>query len=164
MSKSIQPKHDISIKINSESELQKLCCLLGDINYSGLVIYLMGGLGVGKTAFARCLINSLGYSGLVKSPTYTIVETYHINLLTVNHFDLYRLTSAADLHDIGVYDYFDRKSLSIIEWPEYGFGVIPASDIELHIEYLDDDSRNFDVFVKSQQGTYFLEKIKQICE
>ena len=163
MSENKQSKRNNSIKINSESELQKMCCLLSGIDYSGLVIYLMGGLGAGKTAFARCLINSLGYSGLVKSPTYTIVETYHINSLTINHFDLYRLTSATDLHDIGVYDYFDDKSLSIIEWPEYGFGVIPASGLEISIEHLDDDSRIFDVFAKSQQGIYFLEKIKQIC-
>ena len=85
---------------------------------SGAVIAYRGDLGAGKTAFTRGLARGLGYSGLVTSPTYTIVQEYLGGRLPLFHFDMYRLSSSDDLWDIGWEDYLDRGGVCAVEWSE----------------------------------------------
>lgn len=104
----------------------------------GLVIYLQGNLGAGKTVFARGILHGLGYQGLVKSPTYSLVEPYVINQdFTSYHFDLYRLSDPEELEFTGSRDYFNAHSLCMIEWPEKARGHIPLADISCLLEYHD---------------------------
>ena len=85
---------------------------------SGAVIAYRGDLGAGKTAFTRGLARGLGYTGLVTSPTYTIVQEYLGGRLPLFHFDMYRLSSSDDLWDIGWEDYLDRGGICAVEWSE----------------------------------------------
>ncbi|MBQ3542564.1 MAG: tRNA (adenosine(37)-N6)-threonylcarbamoyltransferase complex ATPase subunit type 1 TsaE [Oscillospiraceae bacterium] len=85
---------------------------------SGAVIAYRGDLGAGKTAFTRGLARGLGYTGLVTSPTYTIVQEYLGGRLPLFHFDMYRLSSSDDLWDIGWEDYLDRGGVCAVEWSE----------------------------------------------
>ena len=85
---------------------------------SGAVIAYRGDLGAGKTAFTRGLARGLGYTGLVTSPTYTIVQEYLGGRLPLFHFDMYRLASSDDLWDIGWEDYLDRGGVCAVEWSE----------------------------------------------
>ncbi|MFV9988937.1 MAG: tRNA (adenosine(37)-N6)-threonylcarbamoyltransferase complex ATPase subunit type 1 TsaE [Coxiella endosymbiont of Dermacentor nuttalli] len=82
------------------------------------IIYLLGELGAGKTTLVRGFLRGLGYTGFVKSPTYTLIETYELSTIEVIHIDLYRLTESEDYLNLGLSDYLKNNSILLIEWPK----------------------------------------------
>ncbi len=101
----------------------------------GCIIFLSGQLGTGKTTWVRGFIREYGYTGLVKSPTYTLIEPYMLDKASIYHVDLYRLSDPVELEAIELRDYFDGASICLIEWPEIGRSVLPAADIEVRIDH-----------------------------
>ena len=101
----------------------------------GLVIYLHGDLGAGKTALTRALLHAAGHKGTVKSPTYTLSEPYRVQLdgepLNVIHYDLYRMSSPEEFLDAGFREDFDGNNVCIVEWPEKGEPVLPPPDLRV---------------------------------
>ncbi|MEX0943052.1 MAG: tRNA (adenosine(37)-N6)-threonylcarbamoyltransferase complex ATPase subunit type 1 TsaE [Pseudomonadales bacterium] len=97
------------------------------------LIFLSGSLGAGKTTFCRGILRSLGHEGAVKSPTFTLVEPYEVKGLQIFHFDLYRLTDPNELEYIGFDDYFDRKCVCLVEWPERAADFLPMSDLTVEL-------------------------------
>jgi len=100
----------------------------------GLLVFLHGDLGAGKTTLVRGFLRAAGCSGPVKSPTYTLVEPYSSPRGTFYHLDLYRLSDPEELEWIGARDLFDGEQLCLIEWPEQGAGYLPAPDLQLYLQ------------------------------
>lgn len=117
-----------------EAAMVALGAALGAVGEEGLIVFLNGGLGMGKTTFSRGFIQSHGHTGAVKSPTYTLVEPYCLGETEIFHFDLYRLGHPEELEFMGIRDYFGDKSVCLVEWPERGAGALPAADLVINIE------------------------------
>lgn len=120
----------------------------------GLVIYLHGPLGAGKTSFARSLLMSLGVGERVKSPTYSLMEGYVAGDQSAWHLDLYRIADPAELEWLGLDALADPAAIVLVEWPERGVGALPAADLQLHFDY-DDDGRSATLEASSQRGHAF---------
>lgn len=144
--------------MRDESEMLAFGEKLASCITQGGWIYLEGNLGVGKTTLTRGLLRGLGYKGAVKSPTFSIVEPYEIDHQRVYHFDLYRLGDPDELEYLGIRDYFSEDVISIVEWPDKGMGVLPASDLLIEIEY-QNSGRKLTVSACTDRGQAIVEQL-----
>jgi tRNA threonylcarbamoyladenosine biosynthesis protein TsaE len=99
------------------------------------VIYLEGDLGAGKTTLARGLLRELGVEGPIRSPTYTLLEPYHVAGREVLHMDLYRLNDANELHNLGLADFPPDRCLWLVEWPQRGGDVLSKADVLIRLHH-----------------------------
>ena len=115
-----------------------------------LVVGLDGPLGVGKTTWVRGMLEGLGHNGRVSSPTYTMLEYYELNELTVVHLDLYRLSGEdpaggemeAEFEALGVRDWFERSATWVLaEWPTRSPQLLAGCDVWIELEFLGDRQR-----------------------
>ncbi|HWU75915.1 MAG TPA: tRNA (adenosine(37)-N6)-threonylcarbamoyltransferase complex ATPase subunit type 1 TsaE [Rhodanobacter sp.] len=118
-----------------EAATAALAGQLAQVLDDGLVIYLHGPLGAGKTSFARALLTRLGAGERIKSPTYTLIEGYEIGSRAAWHMDLYRIADPAELEWLGLDELADPAALVLVEWPERGIGALPVADVELYLDY-----------------------------
>ncbi len=127
---------EIKITIADEKTMLALGQQLANTCENGCVVFLSGPLGAGKTTFVRGFLRGLGYSGHVKSPTYTLVEPYEIHERAVYHFDFYRVRNPHELEFMGIQDYFSPTAICLIEWPEYGGELLPKADLLYDIQQI----------------------------
>ena len=125
---------------------------------AGMVIYLHGDLGAGKTTLVRGVLNALGYDGRVKSPTYTLVEPYHVAGLDLRHFDLYRLHDEEEWEAAGFCDELDGRNIFFIEWPKKAQGLIPQADMEITFGILP-HGRKVEIHANTETGKQCLEQL-----
>ena len=136
---------------------------LAKVIVPNLTIYLHGDLGAGKTTLVRGLLHALGYVGKVKSPTYTLVESYDVDVnenckLTLYHFDLYRFNDDEEWEEAGFRDYFNEYSVCIIEWPEKAQQVLPAPDMDVYLA-INGAGRNINIVANSGLGKQCLKTL-----
>lgn len=124
----------ITLELNDENATLALAARLAAKLMPGMVIYLHGDLGAGKTCLVRGVLNALGYAGRVKSPTYTLLEPYHIAGFDLRHFDLYRLQNEYEWESAGFCDEFDGVNILFIEWPEKAS--VPPADLIIDLQIL----------------------------
>lgn len=104
----------------------------------GLVIWLEGDLGAGKTTLVRGLLRAAGDNGPVKSPTYTLVEVHAVSGLNFYHFDFYRFNQAEEYLDAGLDEYFSGSGICLVEWPDKAAPYLPAADMRIELRLAPD--------------------------
>ena len=114
--------------LNSEAQTEAFAFSFAKKLKPGDVVALQGELGAGKTAFCRGVCKGLGFSGVVNSPSYSIVHEYP-NEPPIYHLDLYRLKNPSDLYDIGIDMFTFSSGITLIEWPQM------AGDFPLNITH-----------------------------
>ena len=117
----------------------------------GLIIFLKGDLGAGKTTLARGILRGLGYGGKVKSPTYNLVEVYEISRLYFYHFDFYRFTDPLEWEEAGFRECFNENSICLVEWPEKAEKLLPIADIQISF-IISGTRRNIEIKAGTEVG------------
>ena len=155
------PAH-LTAHLPDESATLQLGAALARALVPGLVIYLHGDLGAGKTALTRALLHAAGYQGTVKSPTYTLSEPYRVQLdgapVNVIHYDLYRMASPEEFLDAGFREDFDGRNICIVEWPEKGEPVLPPPDLRVLLT-VSGLGRDVELQALSQLGLLCLDRL-----
>lgn len=125
----------------------------------GLVIYLDGDLGSGKTTLVRGVLRGLGYAGNVKSPTYTLVELYAISRLNLHHFDFYRFSQPEEYLDAGLDEYFQGGAVCLVEWPDKAGEYLAPADLRVSLA-IEDDGRRIDFISLTAAGHACLSRLR----
>jgi tRNA threonylcarbamoyladenosine biosynthesis protein TsaE len=129
-----------------------------------LHISLIGDLGAGKTTFTRYLLKALGHLGKVKSPTYALCEPYELTvnekILSIHHFDLYRMKYAEEWIDAGFRETFSNPGICLVEWPEKAETSLPQIDASISLSMQDDESRIVKVHAYSILGNQLIDSLQ----
>lgn len=144
---------------DDEAQTQALAARLAGVVDAGaapVIVWLRGALGAGKTTFARGFLRALGERGTVRSPTFTLLETYACAGLDVVHLDLYRIDQPATIEGLGLRDYDRAGTLWLIEWAEKGGRHVPAPDLVVTLESSDPAGRQVTLEAGSATGRAIL--------
>ncbi len=114
--------------ISSLKQLEQAASQLLECTLPGQIIYLQGDLGAGKTTFTQHYLRQAGVTGAIKSPTYTLFESYELPGQTYVHMDLYRLSDPEELYFLGIEELLNGRDVLLVEWPDKGRGVLPKHD------------------------------------
>jgi tRNA threonylcarbamoyladenosine biosynthesis protein TsaE len=123
----------LHVHLADERATYALGAELAAILQPGLVVHLSGDLGSGKTTLARGIVQGLGFSGPVKSPSYTLVEPYVTSRLSLYHFDFFRFKSPSEWHEAGFRECFNAHSICIVEWPERAADLLSPPDLKIRL-------------------------------
>jgi tRNA threonylcarbamoyladenosine biosynthesis protein TsaE len=122
----------------------------------GGIVYLEGDLGAGKTTFARALLGELGVGERIKSPTYSLIESYRVDGRDAHHLDLYRIADAGELEWLGLADLWTDRALVLVEWPERGRGALPPPDVVVRLAHAG-EHREFSAEAMTERGGALLD-------
>ncbi len=123
----------ITVDLPDEKASEHFAVHLASCLCPSLIITFSGDLGAGKTTIIRAMLRHLGVQSAIKSPTFSLVESYTCNQLTLHHFDLYRIHHEEELEYLGFRDYFTPESICCIEWAENAGGALPHVDIRFKL-------------------------------
>ena len=127
-----------TVALANEAATAALARRLAESLAPGMVIWLSGALGVGKTTLVRSLLAALGHTSRVASPTFTLLEPYELSRFPVYHFDFYRFSAANEWRDAGFDEYFAGTGVCLVEWPELAGPDLPRPDLQLSLDFAAD--------------------------
>ena len=130
----------LALESHSPEQTERLGAALADLLPPGTVVALRGDLAAGKTCFVRGLASRFAARENVSSPTFTIVNQYG-DRPRLYHVDLYRLSGAEELADIGYEDLFEPDGICAVEWAERAGRLLPPRRVEIYFEHVDESSR-----------------------
>ncbi|MHC1479745.1 tRNA (adenosine(37)-N6)-threonylcarbamoyltransferase complex ATPase subunit type 1 TsaE [Frateuria aurantia] len=143
-----------------ETATRALAGQLADlISPEGLQLELHGPLGAGKSSFSRALLQRLGVRERIKSPTYSLVESYPWMHGTAWHLDLYRIADPGELEWLGLEALADPGAIVLVEWPQQGRGMLPAADIRVELDYAG-EGRSVTMTALGPRGTAVLNALR----
>ncbi len=146
-----------NITTHSPEETQALASRIGQAIKGGEVIELMSDVGAGKTTFVRGLVQGIGSTDAVASPTFTISRVYGSDDLTVAHFDFYRLHEPGLIqHELSEY-LDDHQVVTVVEWPDNIKHVLPKQRMKIHITSDGENERTFNFSVPESYA--YIEKV-----
>lgn len=156
--------NDFTLDLADEAATLSFGVALAKAIEPNLTIYLHGDLGAGKTTLARGMLHGLGFVGKVKSPTYTLVESYEITLnqnasLNLYHFDLYRFNDEEEWESAGFRDYFNPESVCLVEWPEKASHILPTPDVDVRFN-IKAAGRSVHVLAHTVHGQRCVQKLR----
>jgi tRNA threonylcarbamoyladenosine biosynthesis protein TsaE len=149
----------IHLELADEDATMALGARLAAALRPGMVVYLQGDLGAGKTTLVRGILRALGYEGRVKSPTYTMVESYVLSKYTLQHYDLYRMIDPREWLDAGFRDDCNSSTLCLVEWPEKAAGLLPPADVRVKLS-ISGEGRKASIHAESAKGKQSVEVLK----
>ena len=123
----------LTLALPDEAATLALGAALAAILAPGMVFWLEGDLGAGKTTLVRGLLRAAGETGPVKSPTYTLVEVHVVSGLHFYHFDFYRFNQAEEYLDAGLDEYFSEGGICLVEWPDKAAPYLSAADMRIEL-------------------------------
>lgn len=149
----------VSMELPDLAATEAFAARLARVLEPPLVIGLVGDLGAGKTALARALIQTLAPTMRVKSPTYTLIESYELPGMTIHHLDLYRLRHPGELADLALAELLGPRVVLLIEWPDKGGEETPDLDLEIRLTRRDEHARGVDLVAHSEAGHSLFERL-----
>lgn len=119
--------------LNNDKASEEFAKQLAGCLTAPLLFTFSGEIGSGKTTIIRAMLKKLGIESAIKSPTFSLVESYVCNHIPIHHFDLYRIAHEEELEYLGFRDYFSDNSICIVEWPEHAKRALPTIDIQCNL-------------------------------
>ena len=135
---------------------------LGKMFTKGDTVALFGEMGAGKSELCRAIAKSLGVSGPVPSPTFTIMQMYSDGRIPLYHFDWYRLSGADELYEMGLDEYLGGDGLALVEWPTMAIEALPERHLQIHIEKTEDENER--IFVLMPVGGFVFREEEALFE
>ena len=151
----------VSIVCKNISDTEKLAVRFADaVLLSGAFVCLLGDVGAGKTAFTKLVCKQLGVKEKVTSPSFVILNEYKSGAIPVYHFDLYRLENEGVNTIINeLEEYSEGKILTLVEWAEFSQNSLPFDRIEVRIDYIDENEREFHFVAYGQKSENILKRL-----
>lgn len=156
---------NFKINLNDLNDTQRLAKKIADTLEVPMIVSMNGDLGAGKTTLVREIILALGVTGRVKSPTFTLLEEYDVDLGKVLHFDLYRFADPEEWLDLGFDELLDgNRYIAFIEWAERAQGLIICADWKIDINVINENMRELNIKGQTNLGEKCLRKLIKAVE
>jgi tRNA threonylcarbamoyladenosine biosynthesis protein TsaE len=146
------------LRLDSSEATQRLGERLAAGARPGRVLFISGDLGAGKTTLVRGLLRALGHTGRAKSPTYALVEPYAFSSLDLYHFDFYRFKDRSEWLNSGFREYFNPRSLCVVEWPEKAGDLLAPPDLHIKLAF-EGEARRAALEARSPAGQDWLSSL-----